>query len=69
MNHENDSSKKCHERGRMRGNGAIYGMGAIGALFYFLHQATSFWAGVIGVIKALFWPAVLVYKVLDLLKM
>jgi len=53
----------------MRGNGAIYGMGVIGALFYYIHQATSFMTGVLGVIKAIFWPAVLVYKALDLLKM
>jgi hypothetical protein len=69
MSHENASSKKCHRRGPMRGNGAIYGMGFIGALFYFIHQATSFLMGVMGVIKAVFWPAVLVYKVLEFLKM
>ncbi len=53
----------------MRGNGTIYGMGVIGALFYYIHQAASFMAGVLGVLKAFFWPAVLIYKVLDLLKM
>ncbi len=31
--------------------------------------ATSVWAGIVGVFKALFWPAVLMYKVLELLKM
>jgi hypothetical protein len=70
MGNETESGKKCHcGRGHMRGNGAIYGMGVIGALFYFIHQAAGFWAGVVGVIKAVFWPAVLIYKVLDLLKM
>ena len=70
MSNESDSGKKCHcRKGAARGNGAIYGMGVIGALFYYIHQATSFMTGLMGVLKAIFWPAVLVYKVLDLLKM
>ncbi len=41
---------------------AVYGLGFIGALIFFIQQAGSFWAGVLGVLKALVWPAVLVYK-------
>jgi hypothetical protein len=44
--------------------GALYGLGLIGAAVYFLAQATSFWTGVIGIIKALVWPAILVYEAL-----
>lgn len=51
------------------GSGAIYGLGVIGALIYYLQHATSFVMGIIGIIKALFWPAVILYKVLELLKM
>jgi hypothetical protein len=47
----------------------FYGLAFIGALVYYVQHATSFAAGVLGVIKAIFWPAVLMYKVLDLLKM
>jgi hypothetical protein len=47
---------------------AIYGLGFIGALIYFLQGATSFWIGVIGFLKALVWPAFLVYYLLDFLK-
>lgn len=50
------------------GSGAIYGMGVIGALVYFLQHATTFMAGLLGIFKALFWPAVVLYKVLELLK-
>ncbi len=50
-------------------SGAVYGMGFIGALIYFLQHSTSFGAGIIGIIKALFWPGVLIYKALELLKM
>lgn len=51
------------------GSGAIYGLGVIGALVYFLQHATTFLAGVIGIIKAVFWPGVILYKVLEFLKM
>lgn len=48
---------------------SVYGIGIIGALIYFIQHAGSFWMGVIGVFKALFWPAFLVYKMLEFLKM
>ena len=50
------------------GNG-IYGFGLIGAAIYYLQHATTFWIGVIGIIKAIFWPAVLIYYVFDKLKL
>ncbi len=50
-------------------SGAVYGLGLIGALIYFIQHATSFGAGVLGIFKAVFWPALLIYRVLELLKM
>ena len=47
---------------------AIYGLGFVGALIYFIQVATSFWIGVLGFFKALFWPAFLVYYLLEFLK-
>ena len=47
----------------------IYGMGFIGAAIYFIQHAATFWAGIFGVFKAIFWPAILIYKLLELLKM
>jgi hypothetical protein len=44
--------------------GFVYGTGFIGAAVYFIGHAVSFWAGVIGFLKALVWPAFLVYGVL-----
>jgi len=44
---------------------AIYGIGFIGALVYFIQHAPSFWIGVLGVFKALVWPGFLVYKLLE----
>ncbi|HNV00807.1 MAG TPA: hypothetical protein PKK60_00065 [archaeon] len=49
--------------------GAIYGLGFLGALFYFITTATSITAGIIGVIKAIFWPGVIVYGLLKFLGM
>jgi len=43
-------------------SGALYGMGFIGAAIYFISQATGFWMGVLGFLKALVWPAILVYE-------
>ena len=49
-------------------SGAIYGMGFIGAAIYFIEHAVGFWAGVLGFLKAIVWPAVLMYKLLEYLK-
>jgi hypothetical protein len=50
-------------------SGGIYGMAFIGAAVYFIQHAATFWEGVLGFIKAIFWPAVLIYKLLEYLKM
>ena len=47
--------------------GAIYGLGLIGAAIYYIQHATTFWMGVLGVLKAIVWPAMLVYKAFELL--
>ena len=49
--------------------GGIYGMAFIGAAIYYIGHAVSFWGGVLGFFKAVFWPAVIMYKVLELLGM
>ena len=43
-------------------SGAIYGLGLIGAAVFFISHATTFWMGVIGILKAIVWPAFLVYE-------
>lgn len=45
-------------------SGAVYGMGLIGAVVYYIGHATSFGMGVLGFLKALVWPAMLVYHAL-----
>jgi hypothetical protein len=43
-------------------SGAVYGLGFIGAAVYFISHATGFWMGVLGFLKAIVWPALLVYE-------
>ena len=50
------------EINRNASSGAVYGLGLIGAAIYFISHATGFWMGVLGFLKALVWPAILVYE-------
>ncbi|HNX44895.1 MAG TPA: hypothetical protein PLJ84_02445 [Bacteroidales bacterium] len=43
-------------------SGAVYGLGFIGAAIYFISHAAGFWMGALGFLKALIWPAFLVYE-------
>jgi hypothetical protein len=49
--------------------GGAYGLGFLGALVYYFQHAASFQAGLLGLLKAIVWPAIFVYKALELLKM
>lgn len=61
---ENDR-RRCRRRG---GAGdAVYGLGLIGALVYYIQEADGFWAVIVGILKALVWPAFLVYHLLKFL--
>jgi hypothetical protein len=50
-------------------SGGVYGLAFLGALVYFLQHATTVWIGLLGVAKAIFWPSVVMYKVLELLRL
>jgi len=41
---------------------AFYGLGIIGAAIYFISQATTFWMGVLGFLKAIIWPVFFVWE-------
>ena len=49
--------------------GVIYVFGFIGAAVYYISTATGFWMGVLGVLKAIVWPAFVVYGFLKFLGM
>lgn len=46
-------------------SGALYFVGWIGALVYFMQAAVGFGAVVTGFLKSLVWPAYVVYKLLE----
>jgi len=48
---------------------AVYGLGLIGAAIYFISHATTFLLGVVGFLKAIVWPAFLVYEAFGKLAM
>jgi hypothetical protein len=60
--------KHYHGGGGHHGN-AIYGLGVIGALFYFLQNTTTFVSVLLGIGKAVFWPAILMFKLLTYLNL
>lgn len=73
MNAQEDSEKKYNWKGHHHhnhsGGSAVYGLGFIGACVYYIGTAATFWLGVLGVLKAMVWPAFLVYELLKFLQM
>ncbi len=57
---------KCGGKGSA--GGVIYGLGLVGAGVYFLQHADTFWMGALGVLKAIVWPALVIYRVLEVLQ-
>jgi hypothetical protein len=57
---------KCNCKGWNGCGGGLYGLGFLGAAIYYISTATGFWMGVLGILKALVWPAFLVFELLKL---
>lgn len=64
MTEESKNCCKSSNNHATASGGAVYGLGFIGAAIYFISQATTFWLGVLGFLKALVWPAFLVFEAL-----
>jgi hypothetical protein len=54
LTREYDCGKSC--------GGFFYFLGIVGAAIYYIQQANGFWQGALGILKAIVWPAFLVYK-------
>lgn len=61
------NEKKVVVYRRGGGGDAVYALGIIGALVYYIQKADGFWVGVLGVLKALVWPVFVVYDLLKFL--
>ena len=57
------------DNGAAAGAGAVYGLGFLGAVVYFIQTATGFWDGVLGVLEAMVWPAFMVYELSKFLRL
>ena len=73
---ENHEHEHDHEHKKIKCNcgtaaggcgGAVYGLGLIGAAVYYIQNAVGFWDGFVGFLKALVWPAFLVYQLFEFL--
>jgi hypothetical protein len=59
-----DRDRRSWSGRRAGGGNAVYGLGLIGALVYYIQHAHGFWGVVLGILKGLVWPAFVVYYLL-----
>ena len=64
---EKKEKRGGYHHGGMWGGG--YGIMFVGAAVYYIQHSDTFWMGVLGFLKAIVWPAMLIYKVFTLLNM
>jgi hypothetical protein len=64
-----NEEEKCKNKKWGCDMNAIYGLGFIGAAAYYIQHATSFIVGLVGILKALIWPLLVVFKLMEFLKM
>lgn len=73
MEGENKKENCCEKiKNKCGGNcgacgGGIYGLAFLGAFLYYVQHAETFWMGVLGLLKAMVWPAIFAYKLLEFL--
>ncbi len=65
--HDCDCKRSCRPNGGC--GGGVYGLGIVGAAFYFFPQAIGVGGYAMAIFKSLIWPAILVYQALTLLKL
>jgi len=70
-NDKNWKYKKWHQHGRRGGmnGGSLYCAGAVGVAVYYIQQVHGFWPVIEAVLKAMVWPAFLLYHVFTMLHM
>jgi hypothetical protein len=63
----NEKGRKARVNRSAGGGNAVYGLGLIGALVYYIQQADGFWSVILGILKAIVWPAFVIYDLLKFL--
>ncbi len=75
MDNENVTKETCTDRKESRRHGGsgmaggFYFLGFLGAAIFYIQNSGTFWMGVLGFLKAIVWPAFLVYDLLKFLIM
>jgi hypothetical protein len=67
LSRNDQQGKKWNYRGGA--SAPVYGIGLIGAWVYYFQHATTFVAFLLGFLKGIVWPALVVYKLLEFLKL
>jgi hypothetical protein len=62
-----NEDKKVNVNVQGGSSNAVYGLGLFGAWVYYIGRATTFQERALGFLKGLFWPAFLVYELLEFL--
>jgi hypothetical protein len=62
---DNEMTKR-HKRmtGQHSGGDMVYILGWLGAIVYYFQQADTFSQYILGLLKAIVWPAIMVYQLL-----
>lgn len=59
---------KRHGHGHHHGGcGGFYFLGFIGSAVFFMSKAVGFWASILALLKAMVWPAFMVYELFKFL--
>ncbi len=64
--HRGKNKMECGKCCNACQGGCAYFLAFIGAAIYYIQSSTTFWQGVLGVLKALVWPVFLIHKLLGL---
>lgn len=59
---------KNYHQASTAGAGGVWFLGFLGSLIYYWQHSNSFWLIIVGLFKAIFWPAYLVYYLTAFLK-
>jgi hypothetical protein len=68
MNENSEKKMNCCKPFKGNSSEAMYGLGMIGAAVYYIQHSTSFLDGLLGLVKAIGWPAVVLYRLLEFFK-
>lgn len=67
---QKEDEKRWHKRVQNNSApGVIYGLGVLGAAVYYLQHASTLWLGILGILKAIIWPAFIVFRLHEFLKL